>query len=73
MGYTTAKLDALEDAIASGELTVKYQDRVVTYRSLEEMRSIRQEMRQALGLSPRSVRKYAKPSKGLLPGSNSTT
>lgn len=32
-----AQLSALDEAISSGALTVKYQDRQVTYRSMEEM------------------------------------
>ena len=41
MAYTQADLDALDAAIAGGELTVKTQDRMVQYRSLAEMDQIR--------------------------------
>jgi len=38
--FTQAQIEALEKAIAEGTLRVKYQDREVTYRSLEEMLEI---------------------------------
>lgn len=37
MAYTTAQLQALEDAIATGELVVKYDGKEVTYRSIDEL------------------------------------
>lgn len=41
MAYTTAQLQALEDAIATGELTVEYEGKRVTYRSIAELISAR--------------------------------
>ena len=41
MAHTQADLDALDAAIASGELVIKTQDRMVQYRSLAEMQQIR--------------------------------
>lgn len=41
MAFTTADLDAIDRAIASGELTVRTQDRMVTYRSMPELREAR--------------------------------
>ena len=41
MAYTQTQLDALDAAIAEGVLTVSYDGRTVTYRSLQEMKSIR--------------------------------
>ena len=35
--YTHAQLAALDAAIASGELTVKYDGREVTYRSIDQL------------------------------------
>ncbi len=35
--FTQTDLDALNKAIASGELTVSYGDRTVTYRTIEEL------------------------------------
>jgi hypothetical protein len=49
-GFTIAKLEALEAAIAEGVLTVKYTDKEVTYRSLDDMLRTRDLMRRVLGL-----------------------
>lgn len=48
--FTVARLEALEAAIADGVLTVKYSDKEITYRSLDEMMKIRELMRKKLGL-----------------------
>lgn len=40
MAYTLEQITALETAIAQGALSVKYSDKEVTYRSLEEMLKI---------------------------------
>ncbi len=37
MAFTREQYDALKEAIAGGELVVRYADRHVTYRSLSEM------------------------------------
>ena len=37
MAWTQQQLDAIEGAIASGELTVRFGDRTVTYRSMDEL------------------------------------
>lgn len=37
MAFTTTDLDAVNAAIASGELTVKHNGREVTYRSITEL------------------------------------
>jgi hypothetical protein len=37
MAWTQADVDALEAAIASGELSVRFRDREVTYRSMPEL------------------------------------
>lgn len=44
MAYTNQQLADLRDAIAEGVLTVKFADRVLTYRSLDEMRRIERTM-----------------------------
>lgn len=59
MAYTASQLAALEEAIASGANTVQYQDRRVTYRTLEEMRSLRDEMAVELGVSADASRSVA--------------
>ncbi|MEM9681650.1 MAG: hypothetical protein AAF942_00155 [Pseudomonadota bacterium] len=45
MAYTQAQVDALEEAIASGALQVRYADRTVMYRSLDEMERILSRMK----------------------------
>lgn len=50
MAWTQADLDALNKSIASGTTSVRYADRTVQYRSLEEMMKIRALMRDELGL-----------------------
>jgi len=37
MAYTQTHLDALQEALASGTLTVTYEGRGVTYRSVQEL------------------------------------
>jgi hypothetical protein len=65
-GFTSAQLDALELAIAEGVRVVKYADKSVEYRSLDEMCRIRDLMRQFLRISSGSAARV-KPvfSKGL--------
>ena len=65
--YTAEDLAAIEDAIAKGIKSVKYTDKEIVYRSLDEMLKVRDLIRQCLGLStnPRGTRRVAKTSKGL--------
>ena len=65
MAATQGQLDALEDAYFQGVLTVEYGDKKVTYRSVEQMKQIINEMRRSLGLSTGSTRKYLETGKGL--------
>jgi hypothetical protein len=44
MAFTTSDLEAIESAIKSGTLKVKYQDKEVQYRSLSELQSIRNQI-----------------------------
>lgn len=44
-----AQLTALEDAIASGALRVKYSDKEITYRSIDEMLRVRDFLLKKLG------------------------
>lgn len=39
MAYTQADLDAIRAAIVRGEKSVQFADRLVVYRSLEELRA----------------------------------
>ncbi|MGL4478794.1 MAG: phage head-tail joining protein [Aeromonas veronii] len=66
MAYTQAQLDALDAAIASGALSVRYADQQVTYRSLQEMQAIRDKMAAALDPSKKNFgSRYLSGSKGL--------
>ena len=57
MAMTRADLDAIEEAIATGALKVRFADnREVTYRSLADMRSIRDEIAATLGMLPEPLR-----------------
>ena len=63
--FTEANLLALEDAIVKGVRRVKYTDKEVEYRSLDEMLQLRNLMRKELGFGPKTIRCPAKFSKGL--------
>lgn len=52
MAWTQADLDAIETAIAQGVEMVRYRDRVVNYRSLDEMLRTKQEIEQSLATTP---------------------
>lgn len=66
MAWTTSDLEALEKAIASGTTRVKYSDREVNYRTLDEMLKIRDMMAKELGDKPAGpYRALAQFSKGL--------
>lgn len=58
MAFTQQHITALETAIASGTLSVRYGDRQVTYQSLSDMRRLLKQMRSevagAAGQRPRS-------------------
>ena len=62
MSFTQKHLDAVEAAIARGEKTVRYTDRTVEYRTVEERLKAREEIRSSLvnAAGPRSrvVRLY---------------
>lgn len=64
MAYTQTQLDELEAAIASGSLIVKFGDKQVQYRSLDEMKKIRDDIRKALGQTNKSGRVYTNFAKG---------
>lgn len=50
MAYTLEQYQALQAAIAGGELSVRYADRSVTYRSVAEMLQILRLMQSDLGI-----------------------
>ena len=64
--WTIDDLNTLEKAIAQGTLRVQYADKLIEYRTLDDMLRTRDLMRKDLGLiSPTSGRKFAQHSKGL--------
>lgn len=66
MAFTIEQHTALAAAIAEGALSVRYADKSVTYRSLDEMMRILKLMATELGLNAcnDSGRRYASFSKG---------
>ena len=62
MSFTQKHLDAVEAAIARGEKVVRYTDRTVEYRTVDELLKAREEIRTSLssaaGPRSRSVRLY---------------
>lgn len=58
MAFTSADIDALDRAIASGELVVRLGDRQVTYRALEELMAARDRISAALEASAGTARAY---------------
>ncbi|MNI02299.1 hypothetical protein D3C73_551650 [compost metagenome] len=62
MSFTQKHLDAVEAAIARGEKVVRYTDRTVEYRTVDELLKAREEIRTSLisaaGPRARAVRLY---------------
>lgn len=48
MAFTLTQLQAIEDAIASGELTISYEGKTVTYRSMTDLVTARNTIRAEL-------------------------
>lgn len=66
MSFTHEQLATLEEAIAQGATSVKYQDKEVHYQSLNDMLMLRDLMRRALNISNKeSTRLYSRFDKGL--------
>ncbi|MBL8220403.1 MAG: hypothetical protein JNL62_14315 [Bryobacterales bacterium] len=51
MAWAQQQLDAIEAAIASGELTVRFGDRTVTYRSMDELLRARAVVKDAVSVA----------------------
>jgi hypothetical protein len=67
MAYTTDQYQQLVAAIAQGAMIVKYADKEVQYRSLNEMYRLKRDMELDLNIGgvSRSTRKYAQFTTGL--------
>ena len=65
MAWSTEQLEVLEKAIAEGVTRLKYENKEVEYRSLEDMMKLRDIIRAELGIVDKSgQRLYASYSKG---------
>lgn len=64
MAYTLDDLAKLEAALASGALEVKYNDRTVKYRSINELKQAIQIVKSELGLVKKGGRILCNPKKG---------
>jgi hypothetical protein len=66
MAYTLEQLEILKGAIAEGALEVKYGDKWVKYRTLDDMLRIKSEIEKELGLQTiKGGRTYGKFDKDL--------
>ena len=70
MAFTQTQLDALDAAIAQGTFSVQYGNKMVTYKSLDEMLRIRALMYNSLNPNATNSnargRQYGEFNKGLL-------
>lgn len=65
MAFTLQQLQALDDAIAQGVMQVTYGNKIVMYKSLDEMLRVRNLMARELGLTnEKGERKFAEFNKG---------
>ena len=63
--FTQQSLDAINIAIANGASKVKYADKEIEYRSLDDLMRIRSNIESALGINTsKGGRKYASFNKG---------
>lgn len=58
MAFTSADIDALDRAIASGELSVTMNGRQVQYRSISELIAARDKVKAELAASDATARAY---------------
>lgn len=74
MAYTQEQHDTLEAAIGQGASEVRYGDKRVVYKSLDEMLRILKIMKRQLGILPaNSGKSYVAFSKGIEPGYSDDT
>ncbi len=65
MAWTIEQYNTLNDAIAQGVTQVMYGNKMVIYRSINEMLTLRNLMREELGLNKAPKKLFAKYNKGL--------
>lgn len=63
--FTIEMVEALRKAIAKGVKSVSYQDKTITYHSMDEMLRALRLMEQELGLKKKSSRLLAEADKGI--------
>ena len=63
--FTIEMVEALRAALAQGVKKVEYEDKAVTYHSVDEMLKLLYRMEVELGLKKRGTRVYAESDKGL--------
>lgn len=63
--FTKTDLASVNRAIASGELTVRFQDTSTTYRSMDELFKAKRMIEEDLAAADRSTPTYAVTSRGL--------
>ncbi|RAJ00460.1 hypothetical protein LX64_04166 [Chitinophaga skermanii] len=64
--YTNEQYTQLHDAYSQGILTVKFADKLVTYRNLNEMKELLSEMELSLGLRKKHItKKFTSFTKGM--------
>lgn len=51
MGYTQTDLDRINDAIATGELSISYKGRTTTFRSIDDLIKAKREIESSLASS----------------------
>lgn len=56
MAFTTEQLTALETAMASGQLSVRFNNREMRFQSLNDMIALRDRMRSELGITQADTR-----------------
>lgn len=64
MAWTQSDLDALDKAIGSGVTEVRYNDRTVRYRSMDELMRAREIMAKELGIAQKPRRVFPVFSRG---------
>lgn len=62
--WTQSDLDEINQAIKSGAASIRFSDKQVTYRGLDEMLRIRAVIRQSLGLTKKTKRVFTTFDKG---------
>ena len=64
MAFTQTQLDAIETAIATGELRVSFEGKTIEYRSMTDLMAARDLIRASLSKRQRQTRVYS-PGKGV--------